>query len=240
MRSSFKSRQSGSAGRERPGRSNASGGVAATPFVAMNWSIRVRISAILMSAAAVVASEIIGKGHAIAIDVADAAHQPNTSIVQHRQIERRMIWPANQLKRRLMTRTFDVVNGAGALAQHAEPIQPPKDVMSAVASGQTRMTADGERHLPPGALNLVGKLHAGRGSANDEYPAGRQLFGTPVIRRYRFAGPTAPDDRLTAGTAGRSQYPVATTTRRRPPDTAIRRDTETIDRSLYALHRPYR
>ena len=128
----------------------------------------------------------------MAIDVADAAHQPNTSIVQHRQIERRMIWSANQLKRRLMARTFDIVNGVGALAQHAEPIQPPKDVVSAVASRQSRVTADSESDLPPGTLNLVGELHAGRGSADNEDAAGRQLFGTPVVRAAPSAGPRAP------------------------------------------------
>ena len=31
--------------------------------------------------------EIIGKADAMAVDIADAADQPNTSVVQHRQIE---------------------------------------------------------------------------------------------------------------------------------------------------------
>ena len=31
--------------------------------------------------------EIIGKAYAMAVDIADSAHQPNTSLVQHRQIE---------------------------------------------------------------------------------------------------------------------------------------------------------
>ncbi len=38
----------------------------------------------------------------MAVDVVDPAHQPNTSVVQHRQIEGRMIWSANQLKGRLV------------------------------------------------------------------------------------------------------------------------------------------
>ena len=129
------------------------------------------------------------------------------------------------------------MNGVGSLAQHAELIQPPEDVASAVAARQSRVTTDRQRDLPSGALNLVGELHAGGRSADDEDAAGRQLLGTPVVARARSAGPMAP-------VRGSPQEPPADRSIRSPPprkqaDQTPRLVTtrKPVARSLDALHR---
>ena len=70
------------------------------------------------------------------------------------------------------------------------------------------MTADGQRDLPSGALNLVGELHAGGRRADDEDAAGRQLFGTSVVRGHDLRGSTAPARGSRRARPADPQYPV--------------------------------
>jgi hypothetical protein len=85
-----------------------------------------------------------------------------------------------------VTRALDVVNGFDALSQNAELIQPPENVVAAVASRQPGVTTDGQRYLPSGPLNFVSQLDAGGRGAHHQDAARRQLIGTAVVRGHHL------------------------------------------------------
>ena len=72
--------------------------------------------------------------------------------------------------------------------QPAGVVEPPEDVHPAVAPRHPGVPADREDDLPPGAVQLVGDLHAGRRGAHDEDAAGGELAGVAVAVRGQHLG----------------------------------------------------
>ena len=98
------------------------------------------------------------------------------------------------------------------------------------------MTADSQRDLAAGALDLVGELHAGGRGADDQDAAVGQIVGTPVVRGRHLPNVW----RETAARRG-NRGPIAVAGRHddgrgRRQHTAIGDDAEAVTRRVDALN----
>ena len=95
-----------------------------------------------------------------------------------------------------------VVDLVVALVPDARRVHPPQHVAAAIRARQPHVLADGERHRPAGAVDLVGELHAGRRRADDEHAAVGQLPGIAVVERREACDRRAAPPARSAGTTG--------------------------------------
>ena len=86
-----------------------------------------------------------------------------------------MLGRADQLRRRDVAGADEVVDLVVALVEHAGGVEPPEDVAAAIGPRHAHVLADGEGHLPPAAVDLVGQLHAGGRATDDEHPGVGEL-----------------------------------------------------------------
>ena len=90
---------------------------------------------------------------------------------------------SDELGRGDVPRAHEVVDLVVALVEPAELAEPPHDVAVPVGPRHADVLTHGDRHLAPGAQQLVGELEAGGRGADDEHAAGPQLVGTLVVER---------------------------------------------------------
>src|SRR5690606_37228893 len=130
--------------------------------------------------------------------VADGGEPPDeldAGSAQGIQVERRSLGRADELRRRQIARTLDIVYFIVTLVPEAAALEPPQDVPAAVHARHAHVLADGKDDAPPGSADLVGDLHARGRRADDEHAALRQSARVAVIerrealdrRRQRFA-----------------------------------------------------
>ena len=63
----------------------------------------------------------------------------------------------------------------GCPVEHAELLEPPDQVVAAIAARQARGLADGEKHAAAGAVQLFGDLRARCAGADHEHGAVREV-----------------------------------------------------------------
>ena len=84
-----------------------------------------------------------------------ATHQADSAISQDIEVEAGALWCTDQLGRRELAGAVDVVDLVVTFVPYSAGVHPPEAVAPAVASGQSHMLANGERHLSPGVLDFV-------------------------------------------------------------------------------------
>ena len=84
--------------------------------------------------------------------------QPHPEPAQRVEVERRPLRRADQLHRRQVARPYQVRHLVVALVEQARRVHPPQDVAAPVGARHPHVLADGQRHRPPGALQLLGDL----------------------------------------------------------------------------------
>ena len=131
---------------------------------------------------------------------------------------------AGELQRRHAARAHDVVDLVVALVVHARGVHPPVDVPAAIARGTRTCSPTASVTGAPGALDLVGELHAGGRRADDQHAAVVELAGVAVLHRRQRR-----DRRAAAPARKRARWamlhaPVASTTRPAVPVAVVGRD----------------
>ena len=96
------------------------------------------------------------------------------------EVERASLVGADELCRRQPAGAGEVDDGVVALVEQTDGVHPPVDVAVPIRAGQADVVADGEGHGVAGPLELVGDLHAGGGSADDEHCTGAELAGVAI------------------------------------------------------------
>ena len=133
-------------------------------------------------------------------DAGDPADELDADVGQRVEVERPALGRAGQLKRRHPPRPVDVIDLVVALVVHAGDVHPPFDVLAPVDARRPHMLANGQGHRTARAVNLIGKLGAGRGRADHQHAAVVELTGIAVVHRRngRNAGGNRRGDRRNA------------------------------------------
>ena len=118
--------------------------------------------------------EVVGKGDPVAVDADHSPYQADAVLLEGGEVERASVRPPDQLCGRLPPGQLAVAHLVDRRVEQAEAIEPPVDVHPAVAARHPGVAADGDRHVAPCGLQLVGELHAGRRGSDDQHAAVRQ------------------------------------------------------------------
>ena len=118
-----------------------------------------------------------------AVHRAQATDQRRAARSQRVEVQVRPLRRADELRRRHVPRPHQIVDLVEALVVAADLVEPPHDVPVPVGPGHADVLADGDRHLAPGAQQLVGELQARGRSADDQHRTGPQLVGPLVVER---------------------------------------------------------
>ena len=160
-------------------------------------------------------SKSSGKERTVVPNRRPATDEVDAAICQDIEIEAGALWCTDQLGRRKFAGAVDVVDLVVTFVPYPAGVHPPEAVASAVASGQSYMLANGERHLSPGVLDLVRQLHACSRGTNDKYAAIRQLIGSAVGHRGDACEPRwkrrgeGRDDGQITGATGQDHTPTS-------------------------------
>ena len=123
-----------------------------------------------------------------------------------------LLGAADELRRGHGPGANEVVDLVVALVRDPRRRHPPHDVPPAVAAGHANVLADGQRHRPPGTVQLLGDLDAARRGTDDEHAALGQIGRSAVdVRRDRH-DPVRRPPPPASGTCGTVQPPFASMT----------------------------
>ncbi len=81
------------------------------------------------------------------------------------------------MRRRDVAGPDEIVDLVVALVEDTSGLHPPEDVATAVGARHPHVLADGKSDVPSAAVDLVGELHAGGRSTDDEHPGVVELVG---------------------------------------------------------------
>ena len=116
------------------------------------------------------------EGHAVA-DRPEATDDLDAELGERVEVERSALGSADQLRRRNVAGPDEIVDRVVALVEHAGGFHPPEDVAASIGARHPHVLADGQRDLSSAAVDLVGELHAGGRSPDDEHPGVVELVG---------------------------------------------------------------
>ena len=207
------------------GLSQAAGSAgAAIPDAAIATSIRLRHPAEPRIRGGAVLGEIRPEHQPRPVD---ALHPPGDPHPLRRQPREIQPPAARELHRRLPPGGGDVRDPPPALAGDPGQLQPGEDVAAAITPHHPHVPADRQRHRPPRARGFPGRAAAR--STSRPPPARRRRAGPPAAgRRGRELRDPRRQRRGEAGTRGRPQAPVATTTARGQPAAGLGLDAVAV------------
>ena len=96
---------------------------------------------------------------------------------------------------------------SGRSVENSELLEPPNEVVAAIAARQARGLADREKYAAAGAVQLLGDLRAGRAGADHKHGAVRKLLRVEVaagvdLEQVRRVAQQVRQQRALIGTGG--------------------------------------
>ena len=160
-------------------------------------------------------AQAAGEERGAVADRRPAPDQVDAEVGERVEVERRALGGADELRRGQPPGAGQVVDLVVPLVPDARRVHPPEHVAAAVGARQPDVLPHRQRDRPARPPDLGRELDAGRGGTDDEHAAVGEPRRGCGSRTASPAAPTSGTPAAKAGTDGRLQAPVASTTDRR-------------------------